>query len=259
MFERIRARRFERQREREADESRGGVTTAERERYDDPRAGDGNGLGHDGDGDGNGNGTRSAPATRVRDRDTTTSTRRTRPGAGAATAAEAAHLRARDEFGGINWGSAFFGWLVATGLAAILIGIEYAAGAAIGLSNASASTVDIVGGAILICTFALAYFCGGYVAGRMSRFDGFRQGVATWIVGLVLTGALAVAGAIWGSKYDVLGALHIPRIPVDEGGIATGGAIALAAALVASLVFAALGGKAGQRYHNRVDRLARTW
>src|SRR5438874_1163634 len=54
-----------------------------------------------------------------------------------------------------------------------------------------------------------------------------------WIVGLILTGLLAAAGAIWGSKYDVLGALHMPRIPVDEGSIATGGAIALAVALVA--------------------------
>ena len=58
----------------------------------------------------------------------------------------------------------------------------------------------------------------------------------------------------------MLGSLHIPRIPVDEGSIATGGAIALAAALVASLVFAILGGKTGERYHRRVDRMfVRTW
>ena len=87
-------------------------------------------------------------------------------------------------------------------------------------------------------------------------FARFRQGFATWAVGLLLTAALAAAGAIWGQKYDVLGALHIPRIPVDEGHIATGGGIALAAALIASLIFACLGGKAGQAYHRRVDRLA---
>jgi hypothetical protein len=250
MFERIRARRFQRQHEREATEDRGGVATAERH---DPRAGNGaggNGVGDDGDrGD---RGTATASATRVRDPDAT----RTRRPARAATA-ETAHARARDEFGGINWGSAFFGWLVATGLAAILIGIEFAAGAAIGLTEDNASTIDIVGGAILIAIFALAYYCGGYVAGRMSRFDGGRQGFATWIVGLVLTGVLAAAGAIWGSQYDVLGALHLPHIPIDEGGIVTGGAIALVAALVASLIVALLGGKAGERYHRRVDRYAR--
>jgi hypothetical protein len=42
----------------------------------------------------------------------------------------ARRLRARqhDEFGGINWGSAFFGWLVTVGMAAILIGLLSAAG-----------------------------------------------------------------------------------------------------------------------------------
>src|SRR5436190_3901624 len=259
MFERIRARRFQREREREADEPRGGVATAEDERR---FANGGNGLGdddRDGEGRADGDGTGTATATRVREpRTTTAAPRRTGAAAGTAAAGETAYVRARDEFGGVNWGSAFFGWLVATGLATILIGIAYAAGAALGLSKGKATTIDLVGGIVLICIFALAYFCGGYVAGRMSRFDGFRQGVATWIVGLILTGLLAAAGAIWGSKYDVLGALHLPRIPIDEGSIATGGAIALAVALVASLVFATLGSQAGQRYHRPVHPLAGT-
>ena len=248
MFERIRARRFQRERDGDPADQGGRVATAERT---DPRAGNGY---PDADApDGNGGGTTTA--TRVR-----TPARTGAAAPGTAAAAERAHLRARDEFGGINWGAAFFGWLVATGLAAILIAIEFAAGAAIGLTKASAGTIDVVGGAILIAIFALSYLCGGYVAGRMSRFDGFRQGLATWTVGLLLTGALAAAGAIWGQRYDVLGALHIPRIPVDEGAIAIGGGIALAAALIASLIFAVLGGKAGERYHRRVDRMfVRTW
>ena len=252
MFERMRARRFQRERGRGDGERRAGVATMERE---DPGVANGDGLGDDGPGTGT-----AATATRVRDRDTA-ATRRRPLGTGTAAAGgpAAAAERARDEFGGFNWGPAFFGWLVATGLAAILIAIEYAAGAAIGLTKGNTATIDIVGGAILIGIFALAYLCGGYVAGRMSRFDGFRQGLATWIVGLFLTGALAAAGAIWGSKYDVLGSLHIPRIPVDEGSIATGGAIALGAALVASLACALLGGKAGQRYHRRVDSVVRSW
>ena len=42
---------------------------------------------------------------------------------------------------------------------------------------------------------AVAYFAGGYVAGRMSRFDGARQGLGTWLLGLVVTVVLAVVGA----------------------------------------------------------------
>ena len=39
--------------------------------------------------------------------------------------------RQRAEYGGLNWGSAFFGWLVAVGMAAILLGLLSAAGAGI--------------------------------------------------------------------------------------------------------------------------------
>src|SRR5215212_6482031 len=58
---------------------------------------------------------------------------RDRTGNGAATTAAlaAARARQRDEFGGINWGASFFGWLVAVGVAALLTAILAAAGAAI--------------------------------------------------------------------------------------------------------------------------------
>ncbi|MEA2352109.1 MAG: hypothetical protein QOJ14_523 [Thermoleophilaceae bacterium] len=170
-----------------------------------------------------------------------------------------AQLRRRDEFGGTNIGAAFFGWLVAVGMAAILTGLLAAAGAAIGLTNggpnkSDAGTVGIVGGALLVAVLALAYFCGGYVAGRMSRFDGGRQGFGAWLIGLVVTVLIGAAGAIFGSEYNVLQKLDLPRIPVDEGSLATGGAIALGAVLLGTLIAAILGGKAGQRYHRRVDR-----
>ena len=47
--------------------------------------------------------------------------------------------RQRDEFGGLNWGAAFFGWLVAVGVATLLTAILSAAGAAIGLTKTSPS------------------------------------------------------------------------------------------------------------------------
>lgn len=47
----------------------------------------------------------------------------------------AMHDRQRIRFGGVSWGSAFFGLLSAIGLAAILLGIVAAAGVAIGVSE----------------------------------------------------------------------------------------------------------------------------
>ena len=169
--------------------------------------------------------------------------------------------RQREEFGGINWGSAFFGWLVSVGMAAILLGLLSAAGAAFGLSEVSdaeaeenAETIGIVGGILLILVLAIAYWCGGYVSGRMSRFDGGRQGLAVWALGLAVTIVLAVFGALFGAEYNVLEQLNLPRIPIEEGSLTTGAAVALAATVIATLIAALVGGKTGERYHKKIDR-----
>jgi hypothetical protein len=169
--------------------------------------------------------------------------------------------RQREEFGGINWGAAFFGWLVAVGLGALLVGLLAAAGATVGLtelseSEATGNAAEIgIGGALaLLAALAIAYFAGGYVAGRMSRFDGARQGFGAWLLGLVVTVVLAVVGVILGSEYNVLEQLELPALPVGDSELATGGALALAIVVVGTLVAAVLGGKTGERYHRKVDR-----
>ncbi len=168
-----------------------------------------------------------------------------------------------DRFGGIKWGAAFFGWLSANGLAVLLIALLSAAGVAVGLTNgvssaddaaANANTIGIGGGVAILVLLAVAYFAGGYVAARMARFDGLRQGFAVWLIGLVAVLVLAGLGAAFGAKYNVLSKLNLPRIPIDEGTATTGGVIALVAVLVVTLLAAMLGGKSGERYHRRVDR-----
>ena len=177
------------------------------------------------------------------------------------TSAHDVRARQRDEFGGFNWGSAFFGWLVAIGLGALLTAILAAAGTAIGLTSvgesdaeANAETIGIGGGILLLIVSMIAYYAGGYVAGRMSRFDGARQGFGVWLFGLIVTIAIAAAGWILGDEYNIFEQLNLPRIPVDTGDLTTGGIIALAAIVLGTLIAAITGGKVGQRYHNKVDR-----
>ena len=167
--------------------------------------------------------------------------------------------RQREEFGGFDFPAVLFGWLVAMGIAVLLTAIVAAAGAAVGLTElegASDETIGIGGGVLLVLVLALAYYAGGYVAGRLSRFDGARQGLGVWIFGLLVTLLLAAAGAIFGSEYNVLEQMNLPRIPVEEGSLTTGAVVALAVVLVVTLLVAVVGAKAGERYHRRVDRVA---
>ena len=54
----------------------------------------------------------------------------------------------------------------------------------------------------------VAYYCGGYVAGRMARFNGVKQGVAVWVWAVVIAVAVAVLAAVAGDQYDVLASLN---------------------------------------------------
>jgi hypothetical protein len=170
--------------------------------------------------------------------------------------------REKQRYGGIKWGSAFFGWLTATGtaviLTAILAGIGTAAGVATDTEAADAAgqagTITVIGGVTLLVVLLVAYYCGGYVAGRMARFNGMKQGIAVWIWAMLIALLAAVAAAALGSRFDVLAQLDgLPRIPISTGD-ATAGAIVAIVSVLAVLVGAILGGLAGMRFHRNVDK-----
>jgi hypothetical protein len=179
--------------------------------------------------------------------------------------------RQKERFGGIKVGSAFFGWLTATGMSVLLIALLAAAGVAFGVATnttvtvdqalqesqdatGTAQTVGLVGAITLLVVLLVAYYCGGYVAGRMARFNGARQGLAVWLWGVVMALIVAAVAAIAGAQYDVFAQLNLPRLPVNEGQVTAVGAIAIGAAILAALVGAVLGGLAGMRFHRKVDR-----
>ncbi|HET7761121.1 MAG TPA: hypothetical protein VFL46_02095 [Phycicoccus sp.] len=174
----------------------------------------------------------------------------------------------REHFGGVKVGAAFFGWLTATGLAVLLTAALAAAGTAVGLSNGttpdqvaadaanSPQSVGLLGAVALGVVVFVAYYCGGYVAGRMARFDGARQGVAVWLWAVLVAIVVGVLGALAGARFDVLASVDVfPRVPLGEGELTTAGIVAAVVVLVTSLVGAVLGGLAGMRFHRRVDRV----
>ena len=194
-------------------------------------------------------------------------------GAAAPEGAQATRGAARDavdaqhaRYGGIKWGAAFFGWLSANGLAVLLLAILSAAGVALGLTQVDtadeaareAAAIGLTGGIALLVVLFLAYLAGGYVAGRMARFDGARQGLAVWVIGLVVVVALALLGVVLGAQYNVLSQLNLPSIPVSGSTATTAGVVAGVAAAVVSLLGALLGGGLGTRYHRKIDRVGFT-
>jgi hypothetical protein len=152
----------------------------------------------------------------------------------------------------------FLGWAVATFFTIVLTGIllaflgnaAYNAGVVTGNTfTISQNTLNnltltgLVGGLVAIF---IAYFVGGYNAGRVDRSHGVAQGVAVvaWTVVFAAIGALF---ANYAATFFDLGAYLAPY-NVDYGALTTQTLVALVIALLVMLGGAALGGLAGERW-----------
>jgi predicted secreted protein len=174
--------------------------------------------------------------------------------------------REKEQFGGIKIGSAFFGWLAATGTAVLLTALVAAAGTAVGLATStdvnetvnqasSDQAVGLTGVIVLLVILFVAYYCGGYVAGRMARFSGAKQGFMVWVWAVIFAVLIALLAMIAGERFNILASLNsFPRIPVNEGQLTTTGIIAAVVVAVVALIGAVVGGMAGMRFHRKVDR-----
>lgn len=164
--------------------------------------------------------------------------------------------REKARYGGMKFGSAFFGWLTATGTAAILGAIVAAVRFGVtGTTSGDAKNASWLDVILAVIVLFIAYLAGGYVAGRMARFNGVRQGVAVWLWALIVAIVVGVIGAIVGSQWDILANLQsFPRLPFTGQTATVIGIISAIVLLVVTLVGAILGGLAGMGYHRRVDR-----
>ena len=173
--------------------------------------------------------------------------------------------RQKDQFGGMKFGSAFFGWLTATGTAVILTALLAAVAAAVGFNMnqqvptapgaTPAQTMGIAGAVVTLLVVLIAFYCGGYVAGRMARFNGIKQGLGVWLWAIIIAVVLGVLGLLAGSRLNLAPTLNsLPRIPLSSSDLTTGGIITAVAIAVVSLIGAVLGGLGGMRFHRRVDR-----
>lgn len=177
--------------------------------------------------------------------------------------------RQREAFGGPKIGSAFFGWLTATATMGILTAL-LVVGAALagidiipdpwatdGVGPLDGLTLGWIITGVALAIVLVAYYCGGYVAGRMARFSGVAQGLAVWMWAIVVAVIVGVLGALLDGRFGLLAAGRddVPAIPVDSEFVAMVWIGAAVAVVLLSLGGAVLGGVVGVRYHRRVDRV----
>lgn len=169
----------------------------------------------------------------------------------------------RLSYRGFKFGAAFFGWLIMGSMAVLLSALV--SGATVGTAyvldytradaEQQAGTAAIVAAGTLVLTLSLAFYTGGYVAGRLARFDGVRQGFGVWMITFLLVGLAASLGAFLNSRYDLTGRIDRPDVLISNDDLLTGGLITAAALLMLPLLAALLGGRQGQRYHEKIDDL----
>ncbi len=168
----------------------------------------------------------------------------------------------KERFGGMKFGACFFGWLTATGTAVLLTGLLTAIGLGVGRqqdltaaqATGSAGTLGLVGAIVLLVVILVAYFSGGYVAGRMARFNGLKQGVGVWLWTIIAAVVVTVLGLLAGDRFNALSSVNsLPSLPVSRDALTTGAIVSVVVVIVAALIGAILGGLAGMRYHRRID------
>lgn len=164
---------------------------------------------------------------------------------------------------GFKLGAAFFGWLIAISMSVLLMAAV--AAAALGTAEildyttsdakAQPGAASLTAAGVSIFMLTLAFYIGGYVAGRLARFDGGRQGFGVWMIA-VLVGLLAGgAGWVLDSQYGLVDDINWPNVTLADNTLLLGSIAAAATLLILTLLAAILGGKSGRRYHDRIDQL----
>ncbi|MEU4294092.1 hypothetical protein AB0E63_38225 [Kribbella sp. NPDC026596] len=164
---------------------------------------------------------------------------------------------------GFKFGAAFFGWLISIAMSVLLLAAVSAAalGSAEVLdystsdAKADPAAAALTAAAVAVLMLTLAFYVGGYVAGRLARFDGGRNGFGVWMLALLASVVAAGTGALLNNQYDWVSDINRPDVALSNDTLTMGGISAAAALVLLTLVAAILGGKSGKRYHDKIDRL----
>jgi MFS family permease len=178
-------------------------------------------------------------------------------------AAEEREDRLRDMYGGVDWLASFLGFVFAIVLGAVFSAVAGLVLVPFGitpdLSGGRIGASVITGLALLGVLIFLTFFFGGYVAGRLARFDGGRNGAMVLVWMFIVVVILSLAAAIFSGflPAGMAGGIAnlVDRIVSTADNLAgVVGLVTAAAALLLALLGGTLGGRMGSRYHTEIDR-----
>ncbi len=172
----------------------------------------------------------------------------------------------RDIYGGVDWLASFVGFIF-TLLFAAIAGTAAGAlllvplGLADSLSGGQLTSTAITGFAVVAGVLFVSFLMGGYISGRMARFDGGVNGamVLLWTVlvavALILLSGLlrqVISGTIAGQVVSQAFSFGNTATQL-LGGLGTAGAVIGGAAALVALLGGMVGGRLGSRYHREID------
>ena len=160
------------------------------------------------------------------------------------------------------------GAVTAFGSFAILLALVSAIAGAVG-ANTDFGTLDwrevgIGAGITVAVALLLAYLFGGYVAGRMARRAGWLNGLAVFVLAILVPAILAAILSSQADQVDpnagstALGNLRSIGIPTSGDEWAQIGTIVGLGSLLAMLIGSVLGGILGERWHSKQPRPVHT-
>ena len=169
-------------------------------------------------------------------------------------------------YGGVDWLASFLGFVFTLVAAAIFSLVASLVLVPLGLPDLGGGQIGaavITGLVILGLLVFLAYFFGGYVAGRLARFDGGRNGAMLLVWSFVAVLILALAAGVFSGFLppgvsSAVGNL-LDGLSSAVGDLAAAGAVGIGVAvgaLLLALLGGFLGGRLGSRYHTEIDRSA---
>lgn len=176
-------------------------------------------------------------------------------------AAEEREDRLTDMYGGVDWLASFLGFVFAGAAGALLFSILSLVLVPLGVSiqiGGQLGPAAITALALLGILIFLTFLFGGYVAGRLARFDGGRNGAMSvlwaFIIGFL---GFVIASFLPGATGETMRNFIQGTLMPFAGEVLALGAIGIAVAVVALLLAVlggVVGGRLGGRYHAEIDR-----